>query len=165
MTPKNPAPTSAPTSPPGCDEFVEVAPHVDICAKCGKGASDHSALEPVEEFPELTLALLRRANVARNKHWDPEGKLTLSFRGCELGGEVGELLNVVKKLERERLGLRGSRDTLEHLGEELADVIICADLIGMAAGVDLVAAVTAKFNATSEKLGLPVKLPPAGPPL
>lgn len=111
-----------------------------------------------EEKKGLSLDELRRANVERNAHWDPAGKLSLSFRGCELGGEVGELLNVVKKLEREKLGLRGSRDTIEHLAEELADVIICADLIGMAAGVDLAKAVIEKFNATSSKLGLPTRL-------
>lgn len=106
----------------------------------------------------LSLRTLREANVERDQHWDPEGKLTLSFRGCELGGEVGELLNVIKKLERETLGLRGSRDTAEHLAEELADVIICADLIGMAMGVNLERAVRDKFNATSLKLNLPVTL-------
>lgn len=145
---------------PGCDEFVEVAPHVDICAKCGKDVAFHNTFVPVEEDAQgLPLALLRSANITRDAYWDPQGKLTLTFRGCELGGEVGELLNVIKKLEREKLGLRGSRDTVAHLAEELADVIICADLIGMAMGVDLAAAVTAKFNATSEKLGLPVRLP------
>ena len=102
-----------------------------------------------------SLSELRLANVERNAHWDPTGLLTLSFRGNELAGEVGEVCNVVKKLERERLGLRGSRDTTDHLAEELADVLICADLIGMAAGVDLARAVQEKFNATSKKLGLP----------
>lgn len=106
----------------------------------------------------LSLRGLRQANTERNTHWDPASKITLSFRGCELGGEVGELLNVIKKLERETLGLRGSRDTLEHLAEELADVIICADLIGMATGVNLERAVRDKFNATSVKLNLPVTL-------
>src|SRR5690606_32982880 len=66
--------------------------------------------------------------------------------------------NVIKKLERERLGIRGSRATTEMLAEELADVVICADLIAMDAGIDLDAAVAAKFNATSEKVGLPTRL-------
>lgn len=101
---------------------------------------------------------LRAANIARQDEWDPSDKLTLAYRGNELAGEVGEACNVIKKLERERLGIAGSRDTVAHLAEELADVIICADLIAMHVGIDLDAAVRAKFNATSEKVGLRTRL-------
>lgn len=101
---------------------------------------------------------LRKANVARNAEWDAGGKLSLSFRGNEIAGEVGEACNVIKKLDRERMGLVGSRDTIAHLAEELADVVICADLIAMHEGIDLAAAIEAKFNATSEKVGLKTRL-------
>lgn len=101
---------------------------------------------------------LRAANRARQAEWDPGDQLTLAYRGNELAGEVGEACNVIKKLERERLGIAGSRDTIEHLAEELADVVICADLIAMAAGIDLDAAVREKFNATSKKVGLRTRL-------
>lgn len=101
---------------------------------------------------------LRAANRARQAEWDPSDDITLSYRGNELAGEVGEACNVIKKLERERLGIRGSRDTVEHLAEELADVIICVDLIAMAEGIDLDDAVARKFNATSEKVGLKTRL-------
>lgn len=63
-------------------------------------------------------------------------------------------------MERERHGIRGSRDTTEHLAEELADVVICADLIAMSVGVDLGQATIDKFNATSEKVDLPTRLYP-----
>jgi len=62
------------------------------------------------------------------------------------------------------MGIRGSRDTIEHLAEELADIIICADLIAMQAGIDLDAAVAAKFNATSKKVGLQTRYMPASTP-
>lgn len=101
---------------------------------------------------------LREANVARQKEWDAGNQISLSYRATELAGEVGEACNIVKKLERERLGIRGSRDTVEHLAEELADVLICADLIAMHEGIDLEAALVAKFNATSEKVGLTTRL-------
>lgn len=102
---------------------------------------------------------LRAANIARQAEWDTSSDgLSLAYRGNELAGEVGEACNIIKKLERERLGIRGSRATLAQLAEELADVVICADLIANAAGIDLDAAVTAKFNATSEKVGLATKL-------
>lgn len=108
---------------------------------------------------------LRRANLARQQEWDPNDQITLAYRGNELAGEVGEACNVIKKIERERLGINGSRDTVAHLAEELADVVICADLIAMHEGIDLLGtAVPAKFNATSEKVGLKTRLHPIGQP-
>jgi NTP pyrophosphatase (non-canonical NTP hydrolase) len=100
---------------------------------------------------------LRTLNQLRQKEWDPTDVITLAYRGNELAGEIGEACNVIKKLERERLGIRGSRATVEQLAEELADAIICLDLIAMQAGIDLNAAVIQKFNATSEKYGLRTK--------
>lgn len=102
---------------------------------------------------------LREANKIRQVEWDSANKtIDLSYRGNELAGEVGEACNVIKKLERERFGLRGSRATLEQLAEELADVVICTDLVALAAGIDLDLAVRKKFNATSEKVGLKTRM-------
>jgi NTP pyrophosphatase (non-canonical NTP hydrolase) len=106
----------------------------------------------------LTFAALRKADEERQKEWDPHNVITLEFRGNELAGEVGEACNVIKKLARERLGLRGNRATNQQLAEELADILICADLIGMQAGIDLARAVEEKFNATSAKYGLKTTL-------
>jgi NTP pyrophosphatase (non-canonical NTP hydrolase) len=115
-----------------------------------------------DDNERLRLADLRSANIARQKEWDAGNQLSLAYRGNELAGEVGEACNVIKKLERERLGIAGSRDTVAHLAEELADVIICTDLIAMQAGIDLDAAVVAKFNASSEKVGLKTRLTAGG---
>jgi NTP pyrophosphatase (non-canonical NTP hydrolase) len=101
---------------------------------------------------------LRAANLARQAEWDTDGQITLSYRGNELAGEVGEACNIIKKLERERMGIAGSRATLADLAEELADVIICADLIAMQLGIDLDRAVAEKFNRTSEKVGLTTRM-------
>lgn len=95
--------------------------------------------------------LLRYANITRQNEWDPNSVVDLSYRGNELGGECGEAQNIIKKLERERLGIRGSRATLPMLAEELADVVICTDLIAAACGLNLEAAIHLKFNATSDK--------------
>jgi NTP pyrophosphatase (non-canonical NTP hydrolase) len=97
---------------------------------------------------------LREANIARQAEWDAGNAIDLAYRGNELAGEVGEACNVIKKLERERHGIRGSRTTVQQLAEELADIVICTDLIAMQAGIDLDQAVRDKFNATSEKVGL-----------
>lgn len=99
---------------------------------------------------------LRMANATRQAEWDPTNAITLEYRGNELAGEVGEACNIIKKLARERLGLKGSRATKEQLADELADIVICTDLIAMDMGIDLDKAVREKFNRTSEKLGLSI---------
>src|SRR5690606_23911223 len=107
----------------------------------------------------MSMAELRAANVARDQEWNTGSeRVSMTFRATELAGEVGEACNVIKKLERERIGLVGSRDTKEHLADELADIVICTDLVAMDAGIDLDAAIAAKFNATSEKNGLATRL-------
>ena len=106
----------------------------------------------------ITCFSLREANITPNREWDQGRVITAAFRCNELAGEVGEACNVIKKLERERLGIKGSRATLEQLMEELADIVICADLIAMHYDIDLHAAVERKFNATSEKMGHKTRL-------
>lgn len=105
-----------------------------------------------------TFNTLRAANAARQAEWDPSDKITLAYRGNEMGGECGEAQNVIKKLERERLGIPGSRATIDQLAEELADVVICADLIAMGEGIDLDLAIANKFNQTSANVGLETRL-------
>ena len=97
---------------------------------------------------------LREANTRRQQEWDPHGKLDIAYRGNELAGECGEACNVIKKIERARRGLRGSRATLDQLADELADVIICVDLIAQYEGIDLWEAVKRKFNRTSQENSL-----------
>jgi NTP pyrophosphatase (non-canonical NTP hydrolase) len=87
----------------------------------------------------------------------PHGMAPLAFRGVELAGEAGEAWNTIKKLERETMGIVGSRSTLDALAEELADMVIAVDLVAMI-GVDLEAAIARKFKATSEKLNMRTKL-------
>ena len=98
---------------------------------------------------------LRDANQRRHVEWAKGGEVSLSFRGLELGGEAGEVLNEIKKIERSRFGLAGSKEVdTAALQDELADVLICVDLIAMDLGIDLKDAVESKFNRTSEKYGL-----------
>jgi|SRR5215472_7172402 len=103
----------------------------------------------------LTFAELRFANMMREREWDPDNVLTLEFKGNELGGECGEAQNIIKKLARARLGIPA---TMEDLAKELADVVICADLIAMTIGADLGKAVREKFNASSDKLELAARI-------
>jgi len=78
--------------------------------------------------------------------------------GCAIGGESGELLNVLKKIQREKQGLPGSRlgvAAVEEVGKEIADIVLYCDLLAAQFGIDLAEAITNKFNATSAKLGVP----------
>ncbi|MEJ5019266.1 MazG-like family protein [Ochrobactrum vermis] len=106
----------------------------------------------------VTLGQLQQAHVERQEEWCPDQKPDLSFRGNEMAGEVGEACNVIKKLERERQGWRGSRATKQQLADELADVVHTAILCAITAGIDLAPAVVEKFNSTSEKNGLSTTL-------
>ena len=101
---------------------------------------------------------LQNANVQRQKEWDTDSQIGPLFRAVELGGEVGEILNVVKKLERERMGIAGSRDTIEHLEQEIADGYISLGLIAMEYNIDVPKAIAKKFNSTSNANGLKTKL-------
>ena len=99
------------------------------------------------------LARLRAANQSRQEDWMSDGKPDLLYDATELAGEAGELCNIAKKLEREARGMPGSRVSPEAFAEECADVLICLDKLAAHYGVDLEAATTAKFDATSEKFG------------
>lgn len=97
---------------------------------------------------------LRDANVSRQQEMDPDRKLGLVFWSLAMAGEAGEVCNVVKKLERERLEIKGSLATNTDLALEVADVYIYLDLLCMSAAIDVPGAIKQKFNVTSEKLGL-----------
>ena len=78
---------------------------------------------------------LREANMHRQREWDAGGEANnADWRMNELAGEVGEVCNVLKKINRERVGVPGSRATKADLAEELADVVICIDLYMMTTG-------------------------------
>lgn len=98
---------------------------------------------------------LAAADAHRSQLWGTKDPM---FAAVELGGEVGEALNVVKKLERERLGLAGSRATVEDLADELGDVVICCQILASKYGIDLPKATARKFNKTSRKMGFPVEM-------
>lgn len=107
----------------------------------------------------IKLSDLQDACFERNKEWDPEKKLTIEFYGCELAGEVGEACNIIKKMARDRIGIRGgakSNVTRAMLEDELHDALICIALVANAAGIELDP--TEKFNRSSEKHGLAVRL-------
>lgn len=107
------------------------------------------------------LKSLRIANAKRDAQWDPDHKITPLFRAVELSGEVGELANLVKKLERHKLGLVGSTPSMAAVHEEVADILICLDLLAMTYSIDLEKVTAQKFAETSKKHSLYNTLPSA----
>lgn len=107
----------------------------------------------------MKLDELRTANQTRALEWDTNVSMTALFHSNELAGEVGEACNVVKKLERERLGIVGSRAKVEDLAEELADIVIVADLLAAKFNIDLGIAIARKFNKTSKARGFRTMFP------
>lgn len=113
-----------------------------------------------------TYSDFKQAMIDRDQYWDPYGLLPVSFRGMELAGELGELLNVVKKIERSGYGIDKhlkKRYTPFELNtmfeEETGDVIICLNLLFIYCDRDDLfidhPLARKKFNESSEKLGLP----------
>lgn len=113
----------------------------------------------------MNFATLRAANLSRCARWHPRGlnEWSLSDWGVATAGEMGEALNVVKKLNRERDGIAGntlSEDELRReLADEIADVAIYLDIMAASEGIDLAEAIARKFNKTSKKVGFPERLP------
>lgn len=109
---------------------------------------------------ELTLFALRKKNRARVPAFRKGSTafaskaFSLIFAANELGGETGELQNRIKKYARGLLHMAGgdcSREQKNEIGYELADVIICADLVALEMDIDLDQIVQSKFNMTTLK--------------
>lgn len=83
----------------------------------------------------LTFEALRAANATRCLRWHKSGidEWSLADWTVAVGGEIGEALNVVKKLNRDRDGQPGNTrsraELLADLGDELADVVIYLDIV------------------------------------
>lgn len=107
---------------------------------------------------KLTFDMLRRANEARQEEWPGSINADLEFRAIEVAGEVGELLEAVKKYVRARRGIGGSTATAADIADEMADAVIALDLLGRELEIDLAPALIRKFNRTSEKHDLRTRI-------
>jgi NTP pyrophosphatase (non-canonical NTP hydrolase) len=112
----------------------------------------------------LSFERLRVLGLSRCSRWHPGGVTdwSLSDWGVAAGGEMGEALNVIKKMNRDRDQIVGNTQTdaelRTSLAEEIADTVIYLDLLAARAGIDLAKAITAKFNKVSKKNGFPERL-------
>jgi NTP pyrophosphatase (non-canonical NTP hydrolase) len=104
------------------------------------------------------LQLLREASQARSLEYPGDGKIDLSFRAMEFAGEAGELCNAVKKLVKEQRGIGTAKGDWQNIAEEIGDVMITLDLLANQLGLEIWPATVAKFNATTDKMGLKTRL-------
>lgn len=109
----------------------------------------------------LTFDELRRVNSARCEAADgfahPLGLWSILEWLGALCGEAGEAANIAKKIRRGDFKENES-DGVRALMNELADMIIYADLCAARLGQDLDAAIIAKFNSKSEEKNVPYRL-------
>lgn len=109
----------------------------------------------------LTFADIRSVNVRRSEEsfnhrltdW------TIAEWTNAMAGEVGEACNLAKKMIRgDYPDMYALADAQRELGKELADVVLYADLAAAFCGIDLGAAVRAKFNEVSRRRGSDIRL-------
>jgi NTP pyrophosphatase (non-canonical NTP hydrolase) len=115
---------------------------------------------------KLDLAAFRPINVQRAtegfKCYDNQ---PLTYWTTALAGEVGELCNMIKKMQRvERGGVDGGSSytakdiTKEMLKEEIGGIAIYLDLLASLLNISLEEAIVDTFNSKSEKYGFKEKL-------
>jgi NTP pyrophosphatase (non-canonical NTP hydrolase) len=101
----------------------------------------------------LTFEELRGKNDQRCRQAFPEcDDWTPSDWGTALAGEVGEACNLIKKLRR------GDGIDPASIGQELADVVIYADLIASRLGLNLASLIVQKFDEVSDRRSCSIKL-------
>lgn len=113
---------------------------------------EHRARKLMEHTQPLKQ--LKGANYLRGKYgfkheikdWNP------AEWACAVAGEVGELCNLVKKLNR------GDEIDFEEIADEAADVLIYLDILCQRLGIDLTNALVNKFNKKSEEIGSDIKI-------
>lgn len=111
----------------------------------------------------LTFDRLKEINAVRcEESYHPINDWSVTDWACAMGGECGEALNFCKKLRRLlgptksntvlKIQLLDANDLICAIGDELADVVIYADLLATSLGLSLGECVTKKFNETSKKI-------------
>lgn len=107
----------------------------------------------------MNLEKFRKLNTERAiEGFKTYDNVPLTYWTTALAGEVGELCNMVKKLERVRLGgidggstYTAANITNKDLAEEIGGIFIYLDLLSARLGIDLAAAAITTFNEKSDK--------------
>ena len=108
--------------------------------------------------PSLSFEELRRTNAARcEAHFHKIDEWDEVAWGCALGGECGELLNILKKrhriISKSKYQGGGALEKLKKdAGKELGDLIAYADLVATRLGLRLEDCIVNKFNTVSRRV-------------
>lgn len=115
----------------------------------------------------MTFAVLREANTTRIPRFrNKKGELCHNADGSDwilsqwsnaVTGELGELCNLIKKIERGDFSLEEMRN---ECAKELADVQTYLDILAFRMGVDLGQATIDKFNEVSDRVNAGVYIEP-----
>lgn len=157
-----------PCSPPQASYYVirDILEEGSLCVCESQSLADRiaRALNFRQEGPKDTIDRLTRVSIERAKRWHPRGleSWSLSDWFTALAGELGELGNVIKKMNRSRDYMKGNREPdamlPRMLEDETADTFLYLLLFARVAGIDLYAATCRKFNETSQRVGFPERL-------
>ncbi len=117
----------------------------------------------------MSLTFLEFSKINCERCESPQGfnQLLCSWSASDwmtaLVGEIGEAANVIKKLNRVRDGIPGNKASPEllrdQLRKELGDVFVYLDLLCQAHGFSVAEAAVEVFNAKSDELGCPIRMP------
>ena len=149
-----------------CEQCI-VKPELGICLVCMSHQPKEKPIMPVEskkasKHGRLTFRKFQAINFDRCIAIQDPSEWLSSDWAVAFAGECGEALNIIKKLNRKRDGIKGdklTRDQLRReLGKELADTVTYAFLIASIEGIDLEDVTIDKFNEISDRLGLPNKI-------
>lgn len=144
-----------------CCGCPDAEPEWGACQQCGGTGSvmlTTTAPQPAQVPEGLTFNALRKANAERigsskfqecEKHWTPAHWMQATV------GELGELANILKKVDR---GDFPFSEVKADVGRELADVQTYLDILALKLGIDLGRATIDKFNEVSERIGSHVTL-------
>lgn len=77
--------------------------------------------------------------------------------GNAVAGEVGEMCNIIKKINRGDFNYNPEK-AKELLKSEIADIIIYLDLLACRENINLEEAIVSKFNEVSDRRGCYIKI-------
>ena len=116
-------------------------------------------IEESRKLAGLSFANFRRINVKRSQSvafFGGAKSWTTAEWMMALVGEVGELANILKRVQRGDFNFAGAR---ANCARELADIMAYLDLLAHKLEIDLGQATKQKFNEVSDRVGSDLKIP------
>lgn len=106
-------------------------------------------------FAGLRLAMIARIMEPSNAFKKCEDTWTTAHWMQALVGEVGELANILKKVDRGDFTLESA---LESIGKEFGDIVAYLDILAFKVGINLGQVTADKYNEVSERIGSSLRI-------